>query len=224
MKVLIVGGAFQYAKPFEHLADDKVMFSNDPTDVYEIKPDLMIFTGGEDVTPSLYGERRHPATRSCQMRDMRERTFYGAGQEVGAKMVGICRGAQFLTVMNGGKLVQHIHDHGISGTHTLELNHESEVPVEITSTHHQCMYPFNLSSSEYVIIAHSLSTHMEGVPEIDDLVPPVGVVPEIVWYDKTNCLCIQGHPEYMDTDSSGYLYVQFLIENLILEKDYAVES
>lgn len=34
-------------------------------------------------------------------------------------MVGICRGAQFLNVMAGGKMIQHVEGHAIHGTHEI---------------------------------------------------------------------------------------------------------
>ena len=209
MRILIVGHAFHYGDAFDGKHD--VRCSNDPSCIETCNPDVMVFTGGEDVTPYLYGEVKHPATGNCTVRDAKEQAFFDEGQRLGIKMVGICRGSQFLTVMNGGKLVQHIFGHGIAGTHKLSKLVYGTV-VEITSTHHQCMYPYNLPSKKYDVIAWGEEHGMEGMPEGQQ---ELDYIPEVVWYHETQCLCVQGHPEFMAKESTGYQYFQSLINNYI---------
>ena len=102
--------------------------------------------------------------------------------------------------MNGGLLVQNCSGHGIYGTH--DITNQSEV-YQITSTHHQMQYPYNLESKDYTVLftsAHHLSFRgYEGDKINQDLIMNYGE-PEIVLYhkkDKPKCLAIQGHPEYM---------------------------
>src|SRR5687768_16963203 len=76
---------------------------------YPTNLDLICFTGGEDVTPSLYGEVKHPLTYNNPERDKHEVEYFN--QFIGIPKVGICRGGQFLNVMSGGKLHQHILGH-----------------------------------------------------------------------------------------------------------------
>src|SRR5690554_3184603 len=79
--------------------------------------DLVCFIGGEDVQPSLYGEHDHPSTHTNPARDeMEEKLFHYCLNE-GIPMAGICRGAQFLNVMNGGKLYQDVDNHATGNTH-----------------------------------------------------------------------------------------------------------
>ena len=59
---------------------------------------------------------------------------------------------QFLCVMNGGKLVQNCKNHALWGTHGIT---DGVVTYEITSTHHQMQYPYNLSSSSYDLLYKS---------------------------------------------------------------------
>ena len=108
IKVYVVGGDVRYAKFIDN---------------YEIVPkleeaDIVLFTGGEDVYPGLYGEEAQPATHFNLDRDLYEKLVY---KKVSTKQlcVGICRGAQFLAVMNGSKLVQHVSGHAIAGTHNV---------------------------------------------------------------------------------------------------------
>lgn len=211
-KIAVVGGSFSYAKPFEEHGSIHTVY--DAADVYDLEPDVLVFTGGEDVDPYLYNEQPHPATCYNVSRDKREAEVFEAGVSIGAKMCGICRGSQFLTVRNGAKLVQHIYGHGIHGTHPLR-NLAGEELASITSTHHQMMYPYVLDEGDYEIIAIADSHGMEGVPE--GCAEPDHVV-EAVWYPNTQCLGVQGHPEYMKETSSGWQWYQKLLAQYIFNE------
>lgn len=45
--------------------------------------------------------------------------LYNNAKRLQIPMVGICRGAQFLNVMAGGKMIQHVEGHAIHGTHEI---------------------------------------------------------------------------------------------------------
>lgn len=123
--------------------------------------------------------------------------------------------------MNGGRLVQHCTKHGIFGTHPIWIL-QNRMVYEITSTHHQMQYPYNLPSKDYTLVAISksfLSLNYEG-----DLINSNSIrfngEPEIVIYHKENmpkCIAIQGHPEYMRKESPIVEYLNNLI-NHKLEK------
>lgn len=53
-------------------------------------PDLVCFTGGEDISPSLYGEKSLVGTHTNLSRDKREVAAWNAYS--GIPKVGICRG------------------------------------------------------------------------------------------------------------------------------------
>ena len=69
-------------------------------------------------------------------------------------VVAICRGSQFCCVMNGGKLVQNVNGHATRGTHPI-YNRKTGQAYEITSTHHQMQYPFNLGERDYEVLYDS---------------------------------------------------------------------
>ncbi len=215
VKILVMGDEM-YGRPFEEHGDVTYI---SPYDHYVENLvegyDVVLFTGGEDVSPSYYGEEAHPTTQFNARRDEVERVIYEDCLLHGIKMCGICRGSQFLTVMNGGKLVQHIEGHGIYGTHEIDNYREH---VGVTSTHHQMMYPWGLTFGEdFEMLAAAPGTVAEGLPsnhsEINDNV--VGAVVEAVHYPKTDCLCVQFHPEYMPVDSDGYQYYQALLNEYV---------
>lgn len=161
--------------------------------------DIVMFTGGEDVTPSLYNAQQHPTTYSNIQRDLEEKAVFEKVKP-NQLCIGICRGSQLLCCLNGGKLIQNVNNHALFGTHPIISMHHSD-EWEITSTHHQMQYPFNLEDSQYEILyfAPRRSFYYEG-GSIDE--PPVE--PEIVLYKvegKPKCLAIQGHPEIMRSEA-----------------------
>ena len=156
--------------------------------------DLVQFTGGEDVSPMLYGEEAHWATHANSDRDQREMVIYNEAKRLEIPMVGICRGGQFLHVMNGGDLWQHVHNHAIGGTHEA-IDQVSGIIVDVTSTHHQMMR-MNDGNGVVVLKADTISPYKEkrtggfidSVRDEDDI--------EAVWYEDTRCFCFQPHPEF----------------------------
>lgn len=73
--------------------------------------DLVQFTGGSDVFPRLYGEPPHRTTSYNEGRDEKEKQIYELAQELGIPCAGICRGGQFLNVMNHGRMFQDVDNH-----------------------------------------------------------------------------------------------------------------
>ncbi len=159
---------------------------------------LAVFTGGADVSPHLYGQEMHPQTFNDTLRDEQERKLFNECVERKIPMVGICRGGQFLNVMNGGAMYQHVTKH--AGRDHLITDARTGETVWVTSTHHQMFKP----SPEAVLVA--FSTLMGDREWIE-----TGVLKreqsetdyEVVYYEKTRSLCFQPHPEYSGPDYSG---------------------
>lgn len=156
--------------------------------------DLVLFTGGEDVNPGIYNENIGKRTHINKSRDKKETdTFYKFQNH--SFMLGICRGSQMLTVLNGAKLIQHVEGH--CKDHDIILN--KGLRYKITSSHHQMLYPFNLNEKDYELIAYSeyfqSKTYLNGDNEEIEL-PKNFLESEIVYYKHSDSLCIQGHPEW----------------------------
>lgn len=176
--------------------------------------DCIQFTGGEDVNPALYDEVPHPTTFFNRNRDEECINLYNLGLQ-GIPMAGICRGGQFLNVMNGGKMFQDCDGHGIWGTHEA-LIQETGVKVQVTSTHHQIMRP----SSEAIVLMESerLGTYKEHMGLVlesywgaIDQVEASDV--EAVFYPNTKSLCFQPHPEYCEKDSECQQTYRYFLRN-----------
>lgn len=74
--------------------------------------DALVFTGGSDLDPELYGEEAHAETRGIvRMRDDAELALLRAALERDMPVLGICRGIQVLNVGMGGDLEQHLEGH-----------------------------------------------------------------------------------------------------------------
>ena len=69
----------------------------------------LVLTGGGDIDPSMYGEKRHEKVRSVNLeRDTTEAALIEQAKERRTPVLAICRGIQMLNVALGGTLVQDI--------------------------------------------------------------------------------------------------------------------
>lgn len=210
-KVFIVGGATPAfiqmftAKGFHVMDNHKEKITD---------ADLVQFTGGSDVNPALYGEAKHPSTFFNDFRDTTESRVFDTCVANKIPMAGICRGGQFLNVMNGGRMYQHVDGHGISGHHAMVDLHDGSI-TQVTSTHHQMMRPGR--KAILLAIASNISTRKEHcdsaggvIVDHEDLVDV-----EVVMYKYNKCLCYQPHPEYghagNECTASYFKYVEQLL-------------
>lgn len=179
--------------------------------------DLVVFTGGADVSPNLYQSASHPTTRTNSIRDEEDVKYYEMAQELGIPCVGICRGAQFLNVMCGGSLKQDVDNH--TEPHKTNFAGMSGVgSIVVTSTHHQMMSP-KLIDCTVLLRNPTITTHQDTVFNNGNVCRGKGHVDyECVWYEDNNCLCFQPHPEYEGFEDCTKAFF-FFINNYSLEED-----
>ena len=73
--------------------------------------DGLIFSGGADLDPTLYGQEPHAETFGIhEDRDRSELALLEGALERDMPVLAICRGSQVLNVARGGDLVQHLPD------------------------------------------------------------------------------------------------------------------
>jgi gamma-glutamyl-gamma-aminobutyrate hydrolase PuuD len=201
LRVFVVGGGFPYIKML-YEAGFKGAKDLD-------EADIICFTGGEDVNPSLYNEEAINGTHFNASRDDHEAMIYG--YTLKKPKIGICRGAQFLNVMNGGRLWQDVNNHACAGHHDVTDVKTGEIIQGMTSTHHQQMIP---ADDAEIVATAALSTvkramssvQMRNEPENDDM--------EVLWYPDTLSLCFQPHPEFRHGPCRNYFLD--LVDNYIL--------
>jgi gamma-glutamyl-gamma-aminobutyrate hydrolase PuuD len=222
-KIYVVGNAKNYAAPFKNF---------EVTDNFD-ESDLVLFTGGEDVDPSFYGQTADKSTHFNTDRDLREKGVFYKCCVAGKPMLGICRGAQFLTVMSGGDLIQDVTGHAIATTHEIILLDPEKVGFQedsfnMSSTHHQMMYPFDLDDKEYEIIATSKNYlskyYKKNATEFFNPDEEEVEECEIVYYNGTNCLCIQGHPEMIPEETKTIEMVNNCIEAYLFNENIEFEE
>jgi len=73
--------------------------------------DGLLFSGGSDLDPELYGQETHAETANVvPERDRAEIALLQAALERDMPVLAVCRGSQVLNVARGGDLVQHLPD------------------------------------------------------------------------------------------------------------------
>lgn len=201
IRVLVVGGGFQYIQMFYEAGMRGATSVDDA--------DIICFTGGEDVDPALYGEKPLNCTQFSPRRDVHESAVFAQAVAKNKPIVGICRGAQFLNVMNKGKLWQDVNNHCKS--HSVIDMRTGELVHEMTSTHHQQMIP--APDAEIVAVACE-STRKENETHVLERTNPESDDMEVVWYPNTLSLCFQPHPEFKKGPCRDFFLD--LVDNYIL--------
>jgi putative glutamine amidotransferase len=96
--------------------------------------DGLIFSGGSDLDPSLYGEEAHAETVGVvRERDDFELSLMRAALERDVPVLAICRGSQVLNVALGGRIEQHVPDRVGSDVHKETAGVFSEHDVEVVA-------------------------------------------------------------------------------------------
>ncbi len=162
----------------------------------------ILFTGGHDVSPGIYGEEPAEACgASCQLRDEMESFILKLCLEDGKPFLGICRGIQFLNAYLGGSLYQdlpseyesniehHMEPPYDRGAHKVEILKGSQLAdiigegiIEVNSYHHQAI--------------KDLSPKVEKMAVSED-----GLVEAIAVKNHRFAIGVQWHPEFSYTKS-----------------------
>lgn len=195
-----------YAAPFE---DQFTIVHNqnkpyDPKDMG--KCDFLMLTGGGDIDPKYYGHKKSVRTSDwgCTGRDELEFKLLEFAMEKDMPVIGICRGAQWLTVIAGGSLIQHVTGH-MSGYHNMHT--EDGLTLQTSSLHHQMC---NLSGLEKILFAWSSNLSSMYLGDGDSVLFPKGLTkePEVFYLPQVRGFCVQGHPEMMDKNAPANVFVR----------------
>ncbi len=112
--------------------------------------DGMLFIGGHDYPPSMYGADPHPETSLARERAGFDLALMREALSRPIPVMGICAGCQLLAIACGGKLIQHIEGHrkGIHDAIIEKEGHFSNIlgmkpgeSLQVNTYHHQAVDP-----------------------------------------------------------------------------------
>ena len=142
----------------------------------------LLLTGGVDVDPRLYGEKRSPLTdRPNRKRDAHELRLLRQALARDLPVLCICRGHELLNVALGGSLTQHIegnghrgHEDGTSNWHGVTVEgfgrlsdvYGPDRTLRVNSRHHQGVTEERLAPSLRVT-ARSSDGFVEAVESVE---------------------------------------------------------
>jgi hypothetical protein len=178
---------------FAELADEVRVIKN----ASDITSDLVavVFWGGTDISPSLYGEKPNNYCEAGNLPSKRDQMELSIMREAWLNdigIIGVCRGAQLLCAFAGGKLLQHVPAHQF--THHFIMFRG--VSMKANADHHQMMVP----PDDAIILGYSENNLSKGFFNQDNQYqeyPPGFKEPEVVYFPAYRGIGIQPHPEWM---------------------------
>ena len=174
--------------------------------------DGILLTGGQDVSPKLYGEAPLENVVCCPQRDETEAAVLEAALAQEKPILGICRGLQFLNVWFGGSLWQDLPTQNPS-----ELTHRQEPPYELP-THEvflEAGTPLETCLQRSQLPVNSC--HHQGIRQLAPALKPMAMAPdgltEAVYLPSQPFLWgVQWHPEFcwQSDESSRRIFKAFV--------------
>jgi putative glutamine amidotransferase len=125
---------YDYVRAIEHAGARALLVPPSEDGVEETLDALdgILFSGGADLDPDVYGAEAHPETNGVRPeRDRAELALLEAALARDMPVLAVCRGMQVMNVARGGDLVQHLPDVVGNESHREVKGTFSEHPVRI---------------------------------------------------------------------------------------------
>jgi len=125
---------YDYVRAIEHAGARPLLVPPSEEGVEETLDALdgILFSGGADLDPEVYGAEAHAETNGVRPeRDRAELTLLEAALARDMPVLAVCRGVQVMNVARGGDLVQHLPDVVGNESHREVKGAFSEHPVRI---------------------------------------------------------------------------------------------
>ena len=161
--------------------------------------DGLILTGGGDIEPSLYHEKKDPKTKDIDIkRDNFEISLLKKAVEMEIPVLGICRGIQIINVAYKGTLYQDLPGHTYNKNHIINIKKNSILDkifkkdkIEVNSYHHQGV--------------KDIAPGFEAIAKSNE-----GIIEAIILDDNKKFIFgVQWHPERM-YESFKDLFLEFI--------------
>ena len=166
--------------------------------------DGFLFTGGQDVAPSVYGmeDMTGGTVKPVEKRDALESALFPLALESGKPVFGICRGLQFINAALGGTLWQ-----DLPSEHPSEIAHRQGKPYDSPVHSVSLSGPIRELLGKDTIRVNSL--HHQAIrnlaPSLEAMaVTPDGLTEAVYMPGKRFVWAVQWHPEFLykkDPDS-----------------------
>lgn len=159
--------------------------------------DGLLLTGGQDVSPALYGEAPLEGLVCCPERDEMDRYALRLAMEQGKPVLGICRGLQLINVALGGTLWQ-----DLPSQRPGEICHRQQPPYDVPSHPVQIGPGTPLAQCLGTDLLPVNSCHHQGIktaaPGLEIMGTAPDGLPEAVFLpDYPFLWAVQWHPEFL---------------------------
>ncbi len=175
--------------------------------------DGFLIAGGQDVSPSVYGEEQKPTcAETCPERDAMEGVLLRLLWDADKPVFGICRGLQILNAHLGGTLYQ-----DLITEHPSDTNHRMAAPYDraehlVSLIKDAPLYP--LLGAEEIGVN---SCHHQAIKTLAPCLQPMAIAPDglaeaVYAPDKRFVWAVQWHPEFFfkKDENSRKLFAAFV--------------
>ena len=158
--------------------------------------DGFLFTGGQDVSPELYGTKDITGTVvPSPERDKLESLLLEKALQADKPILGICRGLQFINAFLGGTLWQ-----DLPSQHPSDIVHRQGKPYDVPT--HKVSLTGDLRTLLGKDTLEVNTLHHQAIKDLGkDLIPmaesPDGLIEAVKMVGKRFVCAVQWHPEYM---------------------------
>ena len=177
--------------------------------------DGILFSGGDDLDPSLYGETRHPSAEPIDPDRQRfELALIAEVERRRMPALGICLGCQLMNVHRGGSLIQFLPDQEREGP----VEHRRLAPGDSTRRHPVRLEPGTrlaeaIGKSEISVnTRHKQSVARPGKGLRVIAKAPDGVVEAIEDPSHPFFMAVQWHPENISDEPEHLAPFKLLVE------------
>lgn len=159
--------------------------------------DGFLFTGGQDVSPELYGEAKGAHCGPClPQRDEMEKKLLELALGADKPLLGICRGIQLLNAAMGGTLYQHL-----PTEHPSDVRHFQSPPYDVPVHKVRVGIGSPLHWGLGVEELNVTSYHHQGIRDLAPSLTPMawaedGLVEAVCLPTVRFAWAVQWHPEF----------------------------